>query len=264
MDWLELWLQTEWPDLNVYLTSVTDQWATIQINGPNSRNLLSKICEDLDLTNDAFPYMAVRRGVIADVPARIFRVSFVGELSYEINVNADYGLYLWKSVIEAGKEYGITPFGTEAMHLLRAEKGYVIIGQDTDGSMTPSDLGMKWIITKRKDDFLGKRSLSRKDSIRTDRKQLVGLITEDPSIVIPEGSQVIDMSSGPAPIPMLGHVTSSYMSPTLGHSIALGFVKGGHSKLGERVYISINGSKVISAFISNPVFYDPQGKRQDV
>ena len=264
MNWLELWLQTEWPDLNVYLTSVTDQWATIQINGPNSRNLLSKICEDIDLTNDAFPYMAVRRGVVAGVQARIFRVSFVGELSYEINVNADYGLHLWESVIGAGKNYGITPFGTEAMHLLRAEKGYVIVGQDTDGSMTPSDLGMNWIITKRKDDFLGKRSLSREDSIRTDRKQLVGLITEDPSTVIPEGSQVISSSSGSVPVPMLGHITSSYMSPTLGHSIALGFVEGGHSKLGEKVYVSINDSKVISAFISNPVFYDPQGKRQDV
>jgi sarcosine oxidase subunit alpha len=263
MNWIELWLQTEWPSLKVYLTSVTDQWATVQINGPNSRNLLSKICKDVDLANVAFPYMAVRIGTVAGLPARIFRVSFVGELSYEINVNADYGLHLWEAVMEAGEEYGITPFGTEAMHLLRAEKGYVIIGQDTDGSMTPSDLGMNWIVAKHKDDFLGKRSLSREDSIRTDRKQLVGLITEDPSMVIPEGSQVIDRPAGSIPIPMLGHITSSYMSPTLGYSIALGFVKGGHSKLGERVYISINDSTVIPAFISNRVFYDPEGKRQD-
>ena len=261
---LEDYLQTEWPELEVYLTSVTDQWATVQMNGPNSRNVLTKICGDVDFANEAFPFMSVRQGTVAGLPARILRVSFIGELSYEINVNANYGLYMWKAVIEAGEEYGITPFGTEAMHVLRAEKGYVIVGQDTDGSMTPADLGMEWIISNSKGDFLGSRSLSRDDTAREGRKQLVGLLTEDPSKVLPEGGQIVDGPLTHVPVPMLGHVTSSYLSPTLGHSIALGFVKGGHSRLGDRVCVPLADGSSIPAFIAKPVFYDPEGERQDV
>ena len=158
MAWLERWLQTEWPDLKVYLTSVTDHWATVSINGPHSRNVVARRCSDVDLSNDAFPFLSVRVGTVLGVRVRIFRVSFAGELSYEINVNANYGRTVWEATMEAGEELGITPYGTEAMHRLRAEKGYVIVGQDSDGSMTPNDLGMGGMVSKQKD-FLGNRSL---------------------------------------------------------------------------------------------------------
>ena len=262
--WLELWLQTEWPDLKVYLTSVTDHWATVQLNGPDCRKLIAELCHDIDLSNEAFPFLSVRHGTVAGLPARLFRVSFVGELSYEINVDANYGRHVWEATIEAGAKYGITPFGTEAMHILRAEKGYIIVGQDTDGSMTPADLGMEWIVSKRKRDFLGMRSLSREDMLREDRKQLVGLLTEDPEEVLPEGGQIVDDPSAPLPMPMLGHVTSSYLSPTLGRSIALGYVKGGHSRMGDRVYVPLADGRTVGAVISKTVFYDPEGERQNV
>ena len=153
--------------------------------------------------------MAVREGTVAGAPARIFRISFTGELTYEVNVNANFGRHVWEAVMDAGEEYGITPFGTEAMHVLRAEKGYIIAGQDTDGSVTPVDLGMARMLGKNKD-FLGKRSLFRSYLVRKDRKQFVGLLTEDPQEVLAEGGQIVDDPSAPLPRPMLGHVTSSY------------------------------------------------------
>ena len=221
MAWLERWLQTEWPNLQVYLTSATDHWATVSISGPNTRRVVEKLSDDIDFSGDAFPFMSVRQGSVAGVTARVFRVSFVGELSYEVNVSANYGRHVWDAVMEAGREYDITPFGTEAMHVLRAEKGYIIAGQDTDGSVTPVDLGMDWAISKRKKDFLGKRSLSRSDTARQDRKQLVGLLTDDPLVVLPEGGQIVDDPTVEIPVPMIGHVTSSYMSPFMERSIAL-------------------------------------------
>ena len=180
------WLQTEWPDLKVYLTSVTDHWATVSINGPRARRVIEKMCGDVDLSDDAFPFMSVRTGTVAGVPARIFRISFAGELSFEVNVDAGYGLHVWDAAMEAGEEFGITPYGTEAMHVLRAEKGYVIVGQDTDGSVTPVDLGVGRMVSRRKD-FLGRRSLAMEHLVREDRKQLVGLLTEDDQEVLPEG-----------------------------------------------------------------------------
>jgi glycine cleavage system aminomethyltransferase T len=176
--WLEEWLQTEWPDLQVFCTSVTEQWATISLSGPESRKLVSELV-DIDLDPEAFPHMSVRLGQAAGVPARIFRISFTGEQGYEIQVPAGYGLPLWERCIAAGEKYGITPYGTEAMHVLRAEKGYIIAGQDTDGTVTPDDLGMGWIVARQKPDFIGKRSLARADIARDDRKQLVGLVPDD-------------------------------------------------------------------------------------
>jgi sarcosine oxidase subunit alpha len=264
MAWLERWLQTEWPDLQVYLTSVTDHWATVSINGPNSRQVIEKLCADVDFSSDSFPFMSVRRGTVAGVQARVFRVSFVGELSYEVNVSANYGRHVWDAVMEAGREYGITPFGTEAMHVLRAEKGYIIAGQDTVGSQTPADLGMGWMVSRRKKDFIGKRSLSREDTVRPDRNQLVGILTEDPQEALPEGGQIVDDPSAKTPVPMLGHVTSSYMSPYLKRSIALGTVKGGHSRMGERVYVLLADGTAVPGVIADRVFYDPEGARQDV
>ena len=263
MAWLERWLQTEWPDLNVYLTSVTDHWATVSINGPRARRVMEMLCSDVDLSSEAFPFMSVRSGAVAGIPARIFRVSFAGELSFEINVDANYGRRAWEAVMEAGEQFGITPYGTEAMHVLRAEKGYVIVGQDTDGSATPVDIGVGRMVSRRKD-FLGKRSLAMEDLLREDRKQLVGLLTEDDQEVLPEGGQIVDDTSAPAPIPMLGHVTSSYYSVNLGRSIALGIVKGGRAREGDLVYVPLANGRSIAARVASPSFYDPKGDRQNV
>jgi len=263
MGWLERWLQTEWPELKVYLTSVTDHWATIGVVGPNSRKVITKLCDDIDFSREAFPFMSFREGKVVGVPVRVFRISFSGELTYEINVSANYGRAVWEAVMEAGKQYDITPYGTETMHVLRAEKAYIIVGQDTDGSVTPIDLGMDWIVAKDKD-FLGKRSLSRPDSVRQDRKQLVGLLTDAPTEVLPEGGQIVDNPSAQIPMAMIGHVTSSYFSACLGHSIALALVKGGRARMGETVYLPLGDGRTVSAVIANPVFYDPEGARQNV
>lgn len=263
MTWLERWSQTEWPELKVYFTSVTDHWSTMSIVGPNARHIVSKLCDDIDFTPEAFPFMTFREGTVAGVPSRVFRVSFTGELSFEVNVNANYGKYIWESIMEAGTEYNITPWGTESMHTMRGEKAYLIVGQDTDGSVTPVDLGMERMISKTKD-FLGKRSLVRPDSVREDRKQLVGLLTEDSAQILPEGGQIVQDPYSPIPMAMIGHITSSYWSANLNRSIAMAVVKGGHARKGDRVYIPLRNSKgSVSAIITNPAFYDPEGVRQN-
>ena len=177
LDRFEEWLQTEWPDLRVYCTSVTEQWADVAIAGPKARDVLAALGTDVDLSTDAFPFMTFRDGTVAGIPARVARVSFTGELSYEVHVDGRRGLELWEAVIGAGEPFGLTPYGTEAMHVLRAEKGFVIVGQDTDGTVTPDDLGMGWIVRKDDSDFLGRRSLRRADTARPGRKQLVGLLS---------------------------------------------------------------------------------------
>ncbi len=263
LTWMEQWRQTEWPWMKVYFSSVTEQWAVISISGPKARQVLQRVAPDLNASNEDFPFMTFREAMVADVPGRIFRISFSGELAYEFNVPANYGMHVWKKVYEAGQEFGITPYGTETMHVLRAEKGYIIVGQDTDGSMTPIDLGMNWIVSKQKD-CLGKRSLSRSDCMREDRKQFIGLLTDDPNKVLPEGCQLVEAPSKVYPMPMIGHVTSSYWSACLGRSIALAVVKGGHSRMGARIYSTLMSGESIPATICSPVFYDSQGERQNV
>jgi sarcosine oxidase subunit alpha len=264
LNWLERWLQTEWPDLKVYLTSVTDHWSTCAVVGPKSRAVLEKLCTDIDLSPEAFKFMDCRFGTVAGVPARVFRISFSGELAYEVNVDASYGHYMWEKLMEAGAEFDITPYGTETMHVLRAEKGFIIVGQDTDGSVSPIDLGMGWAVSMKKPfSFLGKRSLARSDTARSDRKQLVGLLTEDPHVVLTEGAQIV-ASPNPGPAPhMVGRVTSSYHSAFLGRSIAMALVEGGLGKEGQVLY-AWDGGKVTAAKIVSPVFIDPEGKRQNV
>ena len=258
--WLEEWVQTEWPELDVYMTSVTEQYATITITGPMGRRLLSELTDDIDLGNEAFPFMSWRTGTVAKIPARVFRVSFTGELSYEINVPASYGMALWNDLMRAGESYAITPFGTEAMHVLRAEKGFMIVGQDTDGTVTPIDLGMDWIVSKKKD-FIGRRSLGRADTRRGDRKQLVGLLAENPNLVLPEGSQIVAEPKPKPPMAMIGHVTSSYWSAALGRSIALALVEGGRERKGETVQVPLYAGGLAQAVICDSVFYDPEGER---
>jgi sarcosine oxidase subunit alpha len=262
LEWLEEWLQTEWPELRVRCTSITEAWANITLCGPRARDLLSEFTDDIDLTPDAFPFMTMRHGTVAGIPARVFRVSFTGELSYEINVPASYGLGLWTAFMNAGEKFGITPFGTETMHVLRAEKGYIIAGQETDGTVMPEDVGMGWAVSKKKD-FIGKRSMRRADSLRDDRKQLVGLLPVDPDEVLPEGGQITETAYKlpvPDPVPMIGHVTSSYRSPTMGCAFALALVKGGRSRHGETVFIPLE-DRTVAATVTGPVFYDPDGEK---
>ena len=262
--WMELWLQTEWPQMEVFLTSVTDHWATAAVVGPKSRDVVAAVCEGIDFSASAFPFMASKTGTIGDIECRVNRISFSGELAYEVNIPANHGRFMWEQLMQAGEQFDITPYGTETMHVLRAEKGYVIVGQDTDGSVTVEDLGLGWALSKTKDDFIGKRSLSRPDTVRKDRKQLVGLVTEDPQTVIPEGAQLVNDPGAPVPVPMTGHVSSSYFSACCGHSIALALVKGGHHRIGETVYAPLSNGRVIKAEITDPVFYDKEGAQQNV
>jgi sarcosine oxidase subunit alpha len=262
MTWLERWLQTEWPHLKVYLTSVTEHFATAAVVGPKSREVLQAVCKDLDFSPAAFPFMSSFEGTVAGVPARIMRISFSGELAYEVNVRADRAPSVWEALFAAGEPFGITPYGTETMHVLRAEKGFIIVGQDTDGSVTPVDLGMDWIIAKGKD-FLGRRSLLRSDTVRDDRKHLVGLLAEDPATVLPEGAQIVSDARAAVPVPMLGHVTSSYFSAFLQRSIAMALVKNGRKRMGEKVELPLADGRVLRATIASPVFVDPEGARQN-
>ncbi|PKQ42012.1 sarcosine oxidase subunit alpha [Pseudomonas sp. YY-1] len=264
MEWLEIYHQTEWPELKVYFTSVTDHWATMTLSGPNSRKLLAKVT-DIDLDKDAFPFMSWKEGLVGGVPARVFRISFTGELSYEVNVQADYALGVWEQIIEAGKEFDLTPYGTETMHVLRAEKGFIIVGQDTDASVTPDDLNMGWCVGRTKPfSWIGKRGMNRDDCLREDRKQLVGLKPVNPNQVLPEGAQLVFDPKQSIPMQMVGHVTSSYMSAAMGYSFAMAVVKGGLKRMGERVFAPLADGSLIEAEICSSVFYDPKGDRQNV
>ncbi|NUT24931.1 MAG: sarcosine oxidase subunit alpha family protein [Streptomyces sp.] len=264
LDWLEEWLQTEWPELDVHCTSVTEQWTTIAVVGPKSREVVAQLAPDVDLSAEAFPFMAFRETTLASgIPARICRISFSGELAYEINVSAWYGLSVWEQVYAAGQPYGITPYGTETMHVLRAEKGYIIVGQDTDGTVTPQDAGMSWVVSKQKD-FIGKRSYSRADTARTDRKQLVGLLPSDGTTRLPEGAQLVapDVDLETAPVPMLGHVTSSYHSPALGRPFALALIADGQARKGQTLLAPV-GEDLVPVEVTDFVLYDPEGTKRD-
>lgn len=266
LDWLEEWLQTEWPELDVYCTSVTEQWSTVAVVGPRSREVVAKMAPGLDVSNDAFGFMTFQETTLASgIPARVCRISFSGELAFEINVSGWYGRRVWEDVFAAGAEFGITPYGTETMHVLRAEKGYPIVGQDTDGTVTPQDAGMEWIVSKVKD-FVGKRSYTRADNERLDRKQLVGLLPVDRTTRLPEGSQVIEagpaLSERPKPVPMLGHVTSSYDSVALERPFALALIKGGRDRIGE-VLLAPVGDRLVEVEVTSSVLYDPEGTKRD-
>lgn len=205
LDWMEEWLQTEWPHLAVRLTSVTEQWATVALVGPRSREVLARVAPELSVDNASFPFMTWRDAMVAGVSARICRISFSGELAFEVNVSGWDAVTLWEALLAAGADAAITPYGTETMHVLRAEKGYPIIGQDTDGTVTPQDLGMSWIVSKKKPDFVGKRSFSRPDNLRPDRKHLVGLLPVQRDVLLPEGAQlIVDSEPGPRRSPWSG------------------------------------------------------------
>ena len=260
LNMMEDYRQTEWPDLAVWLTSTTEQWAVIAVQGPHARRVLEPLVTDVDISSSALPHMGVAHGRIRGVPMMLFRVSFSGELGYEINVPADSGRAVWEAVYEAGIAHGITPYGTETMHVLRAEKGYVIVGQDTDGTVTPDDAGLSWAIGRGKADFVGKRSLERAAMKSAHRKQLVGLRTLDPGTVLEEGAQLVATAGLKPPMKSIGHVTSSYFSASLGHSIALAMVAGGRARQGETLYVPMPEGD-IAVQVTSPVFYDPEGAR---
>jgi sarcosine oxidase subunit alpha len=260
LNMMEDYLQTEWPDLKVWLTSTTEQWATVALNGPNARRVLAPLVEGLDLAPEAFPHMSVAECRVAGLPARLFRLSFTGELGFEVNVPARHGLTLWQALMEAGAPHDITPYGTETMHVLRAEKGFIIVGQDTDGTVTPDDAGLGWAVGRQKRDFVGMRSLRRPDMLGAGRKQLVGLMTEDGAVRLEEGAQIVANPHQPVPMRMIGHVTSSYHSATLGRSVAMALVENGRALMGRDVHVPMPGAthraKVVPA-----MFYDPDGAR---
>ncbi len=266
LDWMQEWLQTEWRHLRVTATSVTEHWVTIPLVGPRSRDVLAAVTADLDVSNDAFGFMTWRDTRIAGAPVRICRISFSGELAYEVNVRAWEGLEVWRALIAAGEPFGITPYGTETMHVLRAEKGFPIIGQETDGTVSPQDLGMSWAVSKKKVDFLGKRSFERPENQRPDRKQLVGILPDDPTVVLPEGAQIVEASTvtSPvtAPVPMLGHVTSSYHSEALGRGFALAMIRSGRDRVGQHLH-AYAGNGLIPVTVTESVLYDKEGARRD-
>ena len=257
---MEDYLQTEFPHLQVWLTSISEQWAVIAVQGPNSRRIIEPLVEGIDISDEAMPHMSVREGRICGVPTRLFRMSFSGERGFEVNVPADYGEAVWEALWEQGQKHGASPYGTETMHVLRAEKGYIIVGQDTDGTVTPNDAGLDWAVGKKKADFVGIRGLKRPDLVAKGRKQLVGLKTKDPKAVLEEGAQVVENPNQPIPMKMIGHVTSSYWSQNCGRSIALALVKNGRERMGQTLYVPMPGG-AIEVEVTGTVFFDEKGER---
>jgi sarcosine oxidase subunit alpha len=257
---MEDYRQTEWSDLKVWLTSTTEQWAVIAVQGPNARRVLETLVEGIDISAAAMPHMSVGRGRICGVPLLLFRVSFTGELGFEVNVAADFGAAVWQAIYDAGLAHGITEYGTETMHVLRAEKGYIIVGQDTDGTVTPDDAGLTWAVGKAKSDFVGKRSLERASMKAPGRKQLVGLRTRANNVALEEGAQIAAKARQKPPMELIGHVTSSYASSVLGYPIALALVAGGRARLGQTLYVPMPGGD-LEVEVTSPVFYDAPGTR---
>jgi sarcosine oxidase subunit alpha len=201
---------------------------------------------------------------LAGHPVRIFRISFSGELSYEVAVPAGQGRALWEKLLDAGAEFGVTPYGTEALHVMRAEKGFIMIGDETDGTIIPQDLGLDWAISKKKDDYLGKRGQERSHLANPDRWKLVGLETLG-GAVLPDGAYVLDDGANEnGQRNVQGRVTSIYYSPTLDRGIAMALVRHGPDRMGETVQVNTVTETVISAKIVSPVFYDPEGAKQNV
>ncbi|MEZ7129997.1 2Fe-2S iron-sulfur cluster-binding protein [Nonomuraea sp. AD125B] len=275
LDWLEEWHQTEWPELEVSFTSVTDHWATVAVAGPRAREVIAAVAPGaVDLA-----FMRYAETEVLGVTGRVFRISFSGELAYEVNVPWRHGRALWEAVLDLGA----VPYGTETMHVLRAEKGFAIVGQDTDGTVTPQDLGMSWIVSSRKPDFVGKRSHARPDTARPGRKRLVGLLPDDPATVVPEGAQLVRTpapadggtlgqltpGNGTLPLgqvasgdgtPSLGHVTSGYASAALGRGFALALVRD--VEPGDRLTAVCDGA-AHPVTVCSPVFLDPGNDRRD-
>ncbi|SMO37982.1 sarcosine oxidase subunit alpha family protein [Paracoccus laeviglucosivorans] len=257
---MEDWLQCEWWDWKVYTANVTEQWAQVAVVGPKARVLLERL-GGMDLSAEALPFMQWAEGEIAGIPARVFRISFSGELSFEVAVPANRGLELWEKLHEAGKDLNVTPYGTEAMHVMRAEKGFIMIGDETDGTVIPQDLGMSWAISKKKTDYIGKRAQERSFMASPDRWKLVGLESVD-GRMLPDGVYAVaEGTNANGQRNVQGRVTSTYVSPTLNKPIAMGLVKHGPDRMGEVLEFPVAGAETYKARIVDPVFYDKEGSR---
>lgn len=260
---MEEWLQTEWWDWQVYVANVTEQYAQIAVVGPNARKALERL-GGVDVSKEALGFMEWAEGTLGGYAVRIYRISFSGELSYEIAVDASHGQALWDTLLAVGADLGAAPYGTEALHILRAEKGFIMIGDETDGTVIPQDLGLHWALSKKKDDYLGKRAQERSHMADPDRWKLVGLETVDGS-TLPDGAYAVGEGKNEnGQRNMIGRVTSSYHSPTLDKGIAMGLVLHGPDRMGEVLDFPGTDGKTYQAKIVDPVFYDKEGTKQDV
>jgi sarcosine oxidase subunit alpha len=257
-EWLEEWLQCEWPHLRVLTVPVTTAWGVVTVSGPRAREILQGAGVDLDLAAGAFPHMAFREGRVANIPARVFRVSYTGDLSFEINVAADRTEALWGRLIKSGAPFGLEPVGLDAWMLLRTEKGYLHVGGDTDGTTNALDVGWGHIL-KRKSDFIGRRSLIRPEDQRGDRLQFVGLEPDDPARPLPVGAH-LRTPGGAMNAPSEGFVTSSGFSPYLARAVSLGMVRGGRTRIGERLQV-ITDQGTRHTTVATPCVFDPAGTR---
>lgn len=260
---MEEWLQTEWWDWKVYVVNLTEQLAQVAVVGPNARRALEKL-GGMDVSKEALAFMEWKDGTLGGFDARVYRISFSGELSYEIAVPAGQGLAFWNALLEAGEEFGVTPYGTEALHVMRAEKGFIMIGDETDGTVIPQDLGLQWAISKKKEDFLGKRAQERSHMVDPDRWRLVGLETTDGS-VLPDGAYAVgEGKNANGQKNTIGRVTSTYYSPTLKRGIAMGLVQNGPERMGEVIVFPKTDGTEVTAKIVDQVFYDKEGDKQNV
>ncbi len=261
--WMEDWLQCEWWDWQVFTANVTEQYAQVAVVGPNARKLLEKL-GGMDVSKETLPFMAWADGTLGGFPCRVYRISFSGELSYEIAVPASHGAAFWEALHAAGAAFGAMAYGTEALHIMRAEKGFIMIGDETDGTVIPQDLGLGWAISKKKADYLGKRGQERSFLAAADRWQLVGFETLDGS-VIPDGAYIVaDGRNANNQRNVQGRVTSTYFSPTLGRGIAMGLLKHGPDRMGEVVEFTDAKGGTIKAKVVSTVFFDPEGEKQNV
>jgi sarcosine oxidase subunit alpha len=250
--------------VGLYTTNVTEQYAQVAVVGPNARKLLEKL-GGMDVSKEALPFMEWRDGELGGFPVRAYRISFSGELSYEIAVPAHLGRAFWDRLMEDGAEWNATPYGTEALHVMRAEKGFIMIGDETDGTVIPQDLMLHWALSKKKEDYLGKRAQQRSHMADPTRWKLVGLETTDGS-VLPDGAYAIAPGTNAnGQKNTQGRVTSTYYSPTLDRGIAMGLVLNGPDRMGETIeFVKTDGETRVAAKIVNPVFFDPDGEKQNV
>ncbi|MGP9804647.1 sarcosine oxidase subunit alpha family protein [Paracoccus sp. NSM] len=256
---MEDWLQCEWWDWKVYTANLTEQFAQIAVAGPKARALLERLPGNIDLA--ALPFMQWAEGELAGIPARIFRISFSGELSYEIAVPAGRGLELWQMLHREGRDFAVTPYGTEAMHVMRAEKGFIMIGDETDGTIIPQDLGLDWAISKKKPDYIGKRAQKRLHMTDGNRWKLVGIESLSDK-VIPDGAHAVaEGTNANGQRKVQGRITSSYHSPTLGKPIAMALVRHGPARMGQVLDFPMPSGEVMQGRICDPVFYDKEGSR---
>ena len=260
---LERHLETEWPQLRVRLTPVTEQWSTVSIAGPRSRDVLAKLASQVDWSAQGFAAFSWQDHVLAGLPARILRVNLTGALQYNVLVPWHVGQALWNAVIEAGQAFDIMPCGAEAMRMLRAEKGGITIGQDTDGAQTPDDLGLGHLVSPDHE-FIGRRALSRPEGTRAGRRQLVALLPGDRQANVPEGAPLVEPGTARRrpPVPTLGAITSSYWSPALQRAFCLALLENGRARHGQRVDIALQAG-ALSATVCDPNLYDPEGARRD-